>query len=76
MRPPTTGRPWPTPAQLQQMGLVRCKTDGCTTFVDPANVPQRQCTRHQQADRRRDQRRRWRQRDERFQHRPRVRTAA
>jgi hypothetical protein len=29
---------WPTPEQLRSMGFVQCKGEGCTTFMDPANV--------------------------------------
>jgi hypothetical protein len=43
---------WPTPEQLEQMGLVPCQADGpCTVWVDPANVPSHKCARHQQQTR-------------------------
>lgn len=39
--------PWPNPAQLERMGFVRCQQDGCTVYVDPANMPGRRCLAHQ-----------------------------
>lgn len=30
---------WPTEAQLEQMGLVRCTERPCSTWVDPMVVP-------------------------------------
>lgn len=56
---------WPSVEQFQRMGLVRCQTDGCTVFVDPVNVPSRQCLAHQRAERQR-------RREQRFQNRPRI----
>jgi hypothetical protein len=39
--------PWPTVDQLEHMGFIRCQGDpDCTTFIDPANVPSKRCTRH------------------------------
>jgi hypothetical protein len=38
--------PWPTPEQLQKMGLVRCEQAGCSVYVDPANLPARRCLKH------------------------------
>jgi hypothetical protein len=61
--------PFPTDEQLEQMGLVRCKTPGCSCWIDPINVPQRQCGEHQRSERRR-------RREEQFTNRPRIRQAA
>lgn len=52
----TRGRPqatvsWPTDEQLKQMGLVRCPEDGCTTWLDPANVRGPYCMAHRRRGR-------------------------
>ena len=66
MRPPTRRTYWPTVEQLAQMGLVPCAEQPCTTWVDPANVPQHRCLAH-----RREQHAK--RREQRFQHRARIR---
>lgn len=44
--------PWPTSEQLEQMGLTRCEhEDGCSIYVDPANMPSRRCITHTRAQR-------------------------
>lgn len=48
---PLAGAPFPAEHQLERMGLVRCEGQPCSTWVDPVNVPERKCARHQREGR-------------------------